>query len=99
VGRAQPEQRPMVRLPHNRQAFRRGRRILFRMGEGNRADRNENDLWIVGIGKRGGFLDPMFQILPFDPIVGDETGCFPAGVPLRSEGSHPMRVFGCPERL
>ncbi len=34
-----------------------------------------------------------------DPMVGDETGGFPSGVPLRRKGSHPMKVFGWPERF
>jgi len=34
-----------------------------------------------------------------DPMVGDETGGFPVGVPLRRKGSHPMKVFSWPERF
>ena len=63
------------------------------------ADRNEDDLWGVGLGKRGGVPDPLIRILPFDPIIGDEGGRFPAGLPLRREGAHPMKVFGWSERL
>jgi hypothetical protein len=45
------------------------------------------------MGKTGFFPDPGIRILPLDPMVGDGVGGFPAGVPLRREGSHPMKVF------
>ena len=40
------------------------------------------------------FTNPLIRILPFEPMAGDEGGRFPAGVPLRREGLHPMKVFG-----
>ncbi len=58
------------------------------------ADRYYDDLWAIGMGKMGFFLDPGIRIVPFDPMIGDETGGFPSGVPLRRKGSHPMKVFG-----
>ena len=41
------------------------------------ADRNEDDLWVVGMKKMGVFPDPGIRTLPFDPMSGDEGGSIP----------------------
>jgi len=39
------------------------------------ADRNEDDLWVVGMRKMGGvFLDPGIRILPFEPMGEMRSG-------------------------
>jgi len=41
---------------------------------------------LFGSEKQGFFMDPGIRILPFDPMVGDETESFPGGRCLRREG-------------
>jgi hypothetical protein len=57
------------------------------------ADRRSDDLWVVGIGKTGGFPEPGIRILPLDPM-----GEMSSGVPLVAGVSvvrdhTPMKVF------
>jgi len=39
-----------------------------------KADRNDDDLWVVEMREMGVFPDLLFRILPFDPMRGDEVG-------------------------
>jgi len=44
-----------------------------------KADRNDDDLWVVEMREMGVFPDPLIRILPFDPMRGDEVGRFSEG--------------------